>query len=46
MHKELERVLKLLNDGKEEEASHVINNFEKLKDITLEDKHYYRFLKW
>jgi len=46
MHPELERVLKLLNDGKVEEASQVINNFEKLEDITLEDKHYYRFLKW
>ncbi|MFX1529665.1 MAG: tetratricopeptide repeat protein [Promethearchaeota archaeon] len=46
MHPELERVLKLLNDGKEEEASHIINNFEKLEDITLKDKHYCRFLKW
>jgi len=46
MHPELERGLKLLNDGKVEEASQVINNFEKLEDITLEDKHYYRFLKW
>ena len=46
MHKELERGWNLYNEGKIEEASQVITDFEKLKDITLEDKHYYRLLKW
>ncbi|MHA2401181.1 MAG: tetratricopeptide repeat protein, partial [Promethearchaeota archaeon] len=45
MHKELERGWRLLNEEKMEEALQVITDFEKLEDITLEDKHYYRNLK-
>ncbi|MHA2087425.1 MAG: tetratricopeptide repeat protein, partial [Promethearchaeota archaeon] len=46
MHKELERGLKLYNEGKYEEVMQVISNFEKLEEATLEDKHYCRVLKW
>ncbi|MHA2325201.1 MAG: tetratricopeptide repeat protein [Promethearchaeota archaeon] len=45
MHKELERGWKLYNEGKLEEALQVISNFEKLEEVTLEDKHYHRFFK-
>ena len=44
MHKELKRVLDLFNEGKLEDALQLITNFEKLKDINQEDKHYYRYL--
>jgi tetratricopeptide (TPR) repeat protein len=45
IHKELERAQRLFDQGKEEEALQVINEFEKLEDIGPDDKHYYRFLK-
>ncbi|MHA2037998.1 MAG: hypothetical protein ACW98X_16295 [Promethearchaeota archaeon] len=45
MHPELERGLSLLNEGKLEEAMQIINSFEQLKDITVEDDHHNRMLK-
>jgi len=45
MHKELGRGFRLLDEEKTEEASQVITDFEKLEDITLADRHYYRILK-
>ena len=45
MHKELRRGWSLFNKGKVEEAFQLILKFEKLEDLTPEDKHYYRFLK-
>ncbi len=45
MHKELDRGWNLFNKGKVEEAFQLILKFEKLEDLTPEDKHYYRFLK-
>jgi tetratricopeptide (TPR) repeat protein len=44
IHPELERVWKIYNEGKIEEALQLLIDFEKLGDLTLEDKHYYRFL--
>ncbi|MHA2326334.1 MAG: tetratricopeptide repeat protein, partial [Promethearchaeota archaeon] len=44
IHPELERVWKIYNEGKVEEALQLLIDFEKLGDLTLEDKHYYRFL--
>jgi tetratricopeptide (TPR) repeat protein len=45
MHKELERGFKLVNEGKLEEALQVIIDFEKSKELTPEDKHYFRTIK-
>jgi tetratricopeptide (TPR) repeat protein len=45
MHKELERIIDLLNREKFEEASQLITNFQGLEDLNVEDKHYYRFIK-
>ncbi|MFX1347016.1 MAG: tetratricopeptide repeat protein [Promethearchaeota archaeon] len=45
IHPELERVWKLRNEGKLEEALQLLIDFEKQGDLTLEDKHYYRYLK-
>ncbi|MFX0106237.1 MAG: tetratricopeptide repeat protein [Candidatus Hodarchaeota archaeon] len=45
MHPELEQGWRLNVEGKFEEALEEITDFEKLEDLTLEDKHYYRILK-
>ncbi|MFW9940742.1 MAG: tetratricopeptide repeat protein [Candidatus Thorarchaeota archaeon] len=45
MHKELERGWNLYIEGKIEEALQVLTDFEKLEEITLEDKHNYRLFK-
>jgi len=45
IHKELERGLNLLNEGKEEEALQLITNFENVEDLSPDDRHYYRALK-
>ncbi|MHA2123834.1 MAG: tetratricopeptide repeat protein [Promethearchaeota archaeon] len=45
MHKELEQGLKFLNEGQIEKAHQALSNFERLKQFSPEDNHYYRFLK-
>jgi len=45
IHKELERVMNLLNDKKVEEAFQLITNFEKLRDLSPEDIHAFRLIK-
>ncbi|MFX0080903.1 MAG: hypothetical protein ACFE94_04035 [Candidatus Hodarchaeota archaeon] len=45
IHPELERVWKLYSEGNLEEGLQLLIDFEKLGDQTLEDKHYYRYLK-
>jgi tetratricopeptide (TPR) repeat protein len=45
IHPELERVWKLYTEEKLEEALPLLIDFEKLEDITPEDKHYYQYLK-
>ncbi|MHA1986554.1 MAG: tetratricopeptide repeat protein [Promethearchaeota archaeon] len=45
IHEELERGMFLHNEGKIEEAIQIISNFERLENVSLEDNHYFRFLK-
>jgi len=45
IHKELERGMNLLNEGKEQEALESIANFKNVEDLNQDDLHYYRALK-
>jgi tetratricopeptide (TPR) repeat protein len=45
IHPELEKVWNLSYEGNLEEALQILIDFEKLEDLTLEDKHYYRYFK-